>query len=210
LEPLFRSVSLLGICRSRSSQRLVLILLLLIASVPVYSDVGLAQSDNNPIVHDHVKAGAKELREYCAQCHGDDGTGNGPVASELKRKPANLTVLSKNDDGVFPTREVHDFIVGTREIPAHGTREMPVWGCAFMFRPGAMAGPFVPRAHSATVGSQDQLARRLGEIDPAKMTKTPTLPGLRPPPNFDSQSDSHSDERGRKFWPAADNPTATN
>jgi len=62
----------------------------------------------------------------------------------LKRKPANLTVLSKNNNGVFPTSEVHDFIVGTREIAAHGTREMPVWGYVFMFRPGAFAGPFVP------------------------------------------------------------------
>jgi Cytochrome C oxidase, cbb3-type, subunit III len=134
---------LLGFCHWRR-QRFVLMLPLLIANTPIYSHVVLAQSSNNPIVRDHVRPGAEEFREYCAQCHGTDGTGNGPVASELKRKPANLTVLSKNNNGVFPTSEVRDFIAGTREILSHGTREMPLWGYAFMFRPGALAGPFVP------------------------------------------------------------------
>lgn len=89
-------------------------------------------------------AGEQEFREYCAQCHGDDGTGNGPVAPELKHKPANLTVLARKNGGVFPTGEVRDFIVGTKATVSHGTREMPIWGYAFMFRPGGMAGPFVP------------------------------------------------------------------
>jgi len=89
-------------------------------------------------------AGQQEFREYCAQCHGSDGMGNGPVAPELKRKPANLTVLARNNGGVFPSGEVRDFIVGTKATLSHGTREMPVWGYAFLFRPGGMAGPFVP------------------------------------------------------------------
>jgi len=130
-------------CRLRG-QRRVLMLLVALANLTVCANTMLAQSGGNPIVPYDKGAGAKQFREYCAQCHGIDGTGNGPVASELKRKPANLTVLSKNNNGVFPTSEVHDFIVGTRAIPSHGTREMPVWGYAFMFRPGALAGPFVP------------------------------------------------------------------
>jgi cytochrome c553 len=89
-------------------------------------------------------SGKPQFLEYCAQCHGQDGTGDGPVAPELKKKPANLTRLSKNNNGVFPEGEVHDFIVGTRTIASHGTREMPVWGYAFMFRQGGLAGPFVP------------------------------------------------------------------
>ena len=36
------------------------------------------------------------FRRYCAQCHGLDATGDGPVASALKKKPANLTTLAKN------------------------------------------------------------------------------------------------------------------
>lgn len=117
-------------------------LLVLILNVLVYSV--LAQSSGNPTIPYDNGSGAQQFRQYCASCHGNDGTGNGPVASQLKRKPANLRVLWKNNNGVFPTGEVHDFTVGTREVPSHGTREMPVSGYSFMFRPGAMAGLFVP------------------------------------------------------------------
>ncbi|MBV8357584.1 MAG: hypothetical protein JO189_06555, partial [Deltaproteobacteria bacterium] len=55
-----------------------------------------------------------DFRRYCAQCHGMDGTGDGPVAPALKKKPANLTLLSKNNGGVFPEKEVRDFIDGTK------------------------------------------------------------------------------------------------
>lgn len=130
--------------RSRGQRWVFMLLLILIANVPVHSNTVLAQSGGK-LASPYVSgSGAQQFIQYCAPCHGNDGIGNGPVASELKRKPANLTLLSKNNNGVFPTSEVHDFIFGTREIAAHGTREMPVWGYAFMFRPGAMAGPFVP------------------------------------------------------------------
>ena len=89
-------------------------------------------------------SGKPPFLEYCAQCHEQDGTGNGPIASELNKNPANLTLLSKNNGGVFPEGEVRDFIAGTRTIASHGSREMPVWGYAFMFRQGGLAGPFVP------------------------------------------------------------------
>jgi mono/diheme cytochrome c family protein len=116
----------------------------MIANVPIYANPVLAQSGGNPIARNDSDSGAQEFRQYCAQCHGNGGIGNGPVAPELKQKPPDLTLLSKNNNGVFPTSEVHDFIVGTRTMASHGTREMPVWGYAFMFRPGALAGPFVP------------------------------------------------------------------
>lgn len=75
-----------------------------------------------------------DFRRYCAQCHGMDGTGDGPVAAALKKKPANLTLLSKNNGGVFPEKEVHDFIDGTKTSAAHGSRAMPIWGYAFRMR----------------------------------------------------------------------------
>jgi mono/diheme cytochrome c family protein len=74
------------------------------------------------------------FRQYCAQCHGMDATGDGPVSPALKKKPANLTVLSKNNGGVFPEKEVRDFIDGSKTAQSHGTREMPIWGYAFQFR----------------------------------------------------------------------------
>ncbi len=75
-----------------------------------------------------------DFRRYCAQCHGMDGTGDGPVAPALKKKPANLTLLAKNNGGVFPEKEVRDFIDGTKTSAAHGSRAMPIWGDAFRMR----------------------------------------------------------------------------
>jgi mono/diheme cytochrome c family protein len=69
---------------------------------------------------------------HCAACHGPDGKGNGPVGAALKTKPADLTVLAKNNGGTFPTQRVHKFISGDEpSLVAHGTREMPVWGPIF-------------------------------------------------------------------------------
>jgi len=87
-----------------------------------------------------LTSGAGDFREYCAQCHGPKGIGNGPVAGALKKKPANLTLLSKNNGGVFPEAEVREFISGTKMAEGHGTREMPIWGYAFMFRQASHTG----------------------------------------------------------------------
>ena len=89
-----------------------------------------------------VTNGKMEFRQYCAQCHGMSGTGTGPVAPALKKKPANLTLLSKNNGGVFPEKEVRDFIDGTKTAAAHGTREMPIWGNAFRLRQASMGAGY--------------------------------------------------------------------
>jgi hypothetical protein len=81
-----------------------------------------------------------DFRRYCAQCHGMSGTGDGPVAPALKKKPANLTLLSANNGYVFPEQEVRDFIDGTKTSAAHGTRAMPIWGDAFRMRVGSASG----------------------------------------------------------------------
>ncbi|MGH7915845.1 MAG: c-type cytochrome [Candidatus Binataceae bacterium] len=91
-----------------------------------------------------VVSGKLYFRQYCAQCHGMNATGDGPVAAALKKKPANLTMLSKNNGGVFPETKVRDFINGTKTAAAHGSREMPIWGYAFMWRQGAHAGSGAP------------------------------------------------------------------
>jgi mono/diheme cytochrome c family protein len=91
-----------------------------------------------------VTTGRLEFRQYCAQCHGMSGTGDGPVAAALKKKPANLTLLSKKNGGTFPEQEVREFIDGTKTAESHGTREMPIWGYAFMYRQGALSGSGAP------------------------------------------------------------------
>jgi mono/diheme cytochrome c family protein len=68
---------------------------------------------------------------YCASCHGESGKGNGPAATALKTPPADLTQISKKHGGTFPRGMVMQVIDGERPFPAHGSREMPIWGRAF-------------------------------------------------------------------------------
>ncbi len=75
--------------------------------------------------------GSDLFHAYCATCHGVDAKGNGPAAAALKTKPPNLTVLSKNNRGVFPADRVRKTITGDDVVAAHGSREMPIWGPIF-------------------------------------------------------------------------------
>jgi mono/diheme cytochrome c family protein len=72
--------------------------------------------------------GKMEYLSSCAACHGEDGKGNGILASVLKVPPADLTTLSRRNDGHFPLAAVTEIIDGRTLIAAHGTREMPIWG----------------------------------------------------------------------------------
>ena len=76
-------------------------------------------------------SGQEMYTAYCAVCHGADGKGGGPAASALKVPPANLTLLSKNNGGKYPALKVSSAIRGEAAVPAHGSREMPIWGSLF-------------------------------------------------------------------------------
>jgi mono/diheme cytochrome c family protein len=78
---------------------------------------------------------------YCTPCHGKEGKGDGPAASALKTKPADLTRISARNGGTFPTDKVRRFIAGRETVAGHGSREMPVWGGLFtdIDRDGEMA-----------------------------------------------------------------------
>ena len=76
--------------------------------------------------------GKVEYQSSCAACHGIDAKGDGPVSKELKTRPADLTVLAKNNNGVFPYEMVYQMIDGRNTtVASHGTREMPIWGYRF-------------------------------------------------------------------------------
>ena len=75
--------------------------------------------------------GRSEFQSSCASCHGTDAKGKGPVSDQLKIPPPDLTMLAKNNNGVFPTNAVYETIYGLKTVPAHGTREMPIWGERF-------------------------------------------------------------------------------
>lgn len=65
--------------------------------------------------------------EYCAVCHGSEGKGNGPAASEFKTPPTDLTMLAKNNGGKYPNDRVLATLRFGTNAPAHGTLEMPIW-----------------------------------------------------------------------------------
>ena len=84
-----------------------------------------------PVKSTSPASGKEMYTTYCAVCHGTDGKGGGPAASALKTPPTDLTMLSKNNGGKFPAMKVMSAIRGESGLPAHGSREMPVWGSLF-------------------------------------------------------------------------------
>ncbi len=76
-------------------------------------------------------AGKKEFEISCALCHGMDAKGEGMVGAALKVKPTDLTVLSKNNGGVFPIEHVTEVIDGRAQVKIHGSRDMPIWGTRY-------------------------------------------------------------------------------
>jgi mono/diheme cytochrome c family protein len=78
-----------------------------------------------------VDVGKSEYQSSCASCHGADGKGNGPLRAQLKVPPSDLTVLARNNNGTFPATALYETIDGSKAVPAHGSREMPIWGERF-------------------------------------------------------------------------------
>jgi mono/diheme cytochrome c family protein len=72
--------------------------------------------------------GRTEYVSNCGSCHGRSGKGDGPVGEALRTRPPDLTLLAKNNGGVFPAEVLYQIIDGRRTLRAHGNYEMPVWG----------------------------------------------------------------------------------
>jgi mono/diheme cytochrome c family protein len=84
-----------------------------------------------PIKPTSAASGQEMYKTYCAVCHGTDGKGGGPAAEALKTPPTDLTMMSKNNGGKYPGLKVAATIRGEANLPAHGSKEMPVWGKLF-------------------------------------------------------------------------------
>ena len=85
-----------------------------------------------PAPRTSATSGKEMYLAYCATCHGREGKGDGPVASALKALPTDLTLLSERNHGRFPSVQVVNVITGSAGVPAHGSKEMPVWGPIFL------------------------------------------------------------------------------
>jgi mono/diheme cytochrome c family protein len=85
-----------------------------------------------PALIDPSLVGSDVFRSFCAPCHGRDGAGGGPVASALKKTPADLTRIRIANGGQFPRRRIEEFVTnGKPGIVAHGSSDMPIWGPTF-------------------------------------------------------------------------------
>lgn len=80
---------------------------------------------------DRIDVGKLQYESACAVCHGVSGKGDGPLRAQLVRPVPDLTVLARDNRGVFPFDRVYQTIDGRREVDAHGPREMQVWGRVF-------------------------------------------------------------------------------
>lgn len=84
-----------------------------------------------PIKMTNAASAQDMYANYCAVCHGASGKGDGPAASALKIPPTDLTLLAEKNGGKYPAMHVNSVIRGDRDLPAHGSKDMPVWGPLF-------------------------------------------------------------------------------
>jgi mono/diheme cytochrome c family protein len=84
-----------------------------------------------PLKATNPASGAEMYTNYCAVCHGKDGKGNGPATSALKSPPTDLTTLAQKNGGKYPALHITSVIRGEGDLPAHGSKDMPVWGPLF-------------------------------------------------------------------------------
>ena len=108
-----------------------------LVSLSLWSTVWMVGAQQKPVLKyvqpENISAarGPEMFRGYCAVCHGVDGQGGGPAADSLKKRPADLTQLSRKNGGKFPTVRVANVIQGDDVVASHGSRDMPIWGSVF-------------------------------------------------------------------------------
>lgn len=56
--------------------------------------------------------GAGDYARLCASCHGPEGRGDGPAASGLPTRPADLTRIARRAGGTYPRLQVMSRIYG--------------------------------------------------------------------------------------------------
>ncbi len=118
--------------RSSTRSAVLLTALLLLSTTVAMAQEGKKTIKKVPATVTSAASGEEMFNTYCAACHGKGGKGDGPAASEFKVPPANLTLLSVNNNGKFPADHVAETIrTGPRDATAHGSRDMPVWGTVF-------------------------------------------------------------------------------
>lgn len=101
-----------------------------------------------PISRSKRDSGAQMWKDYCASCHGATGTGDGPAAETLKSRPADITLLAKQNNGKFPEEHFVSILKFGSGGHAHGTSDMPLWGPLFRSVEGQQDSLVLLRMHN--------------------------------------------------------------
>jgi hypothetical protein len=94
-----------------------------------------------PMAVEAQSIGQQEFMDSCAQCHGGSGMGEGPLAGYLNISIPDLTVIQRDNGGVFPVTALYRIIEGSDATGVHGSRDMPAWGSRFQARGALLANP---------------------------------------------------------------------
>lgn len=76
----------------------------------------------------------------CAGCHGEDGTGDGPMAELLTVPVPDLTAITEREGGTFPWLKIVHMVDGRTGLRGHGG-PMPIFGAVFTGDTVAADGP---------------------------------------------------------------------
>ncbi len=104
----------------------------LLSIAGIASAQGETQVADEAIDYGKISQGRSLFKAWCRTCHGDGAKGDGPMAEYLSPKPADLTLLSQRAGGHFYFGRVKAKIDGREKIRGHGSKDMPVWGEAFL------------------------------------------------------------------------------
>ena len=104
----------------------------------------------------------------------------------VTKKVPDLTLMQKNNGGVFPFAETYNVISGDADVPGHGTREMPIWGDVYRDRAIAQLGPYSARtfppscaaASSRSSGTSRRCSRNESRRNGTRQQKRPPFGGL--------------------------------
>ena len=137
--------------------------------------------------------GRAEFLSRCAECHGADGKGSGPISGKLKARPADLTRLAKKNNGVFSPNAVTEAVDGRSATRPHRVRK-----CRF-----------------GDVGKDLRRVRRERRMNPSRSTPCsicPAMPSRLPKAEFRTLSsisvEFSKNESAERFSPRTESATA--
>ena len=109
-----------------------------------------------------AQSGIQDYQNYCAECHGLGGRGDGPsrLTIPMNPPPNDLTLMAKKNGGKFPFDEVVDSIDGRKNIPSHARLQMPFMGTTLQ-KPGK---EFTPESNAEVKKRIESMSRFVESI----------------------------------------------